>query len=84
MDKQKQTLVDAFVRKIIAATKLQILVQLNEVGGDNDLLSLEFDQTFVTNTQNLYTDLGKFIDYNDQKVSFFSCFSLFLNLTSSF
>lgn len=71
MDKQKQTLVDAFVRKIIAATKLQILVQLNEVGGDNDLLSLEFDQTFVTNTQNLYTDLGKFIDYNDQKVSFF-------------
>lgn len=71
MDKQKQTLVDAFVRKIIAATKLQILVQLNEVGGDNDLLSLEFDQTFVTNTQNLYTDLGKFIDYNDQKVRFF-------------
>lgn len=71
MDKQKQTLVDAFVRKIIATTKLQILVQLNEVGGDNDLLSLEFDQSFVTDTQNLYTDLGKFVDYNDQKVSFF-------------
>lgn len=71
MDKQKQTLIDAFVRKIIATTKLQILVQLNEVGGDNDLLSLEFDQSFVTDTQNLYTDLGKFVDYNDQKVSFF-------------
>lgn len=71
MDKQKQTLIDAFVRKIIATTKLQILVQLNEVGGDIDLLSLEFDQSFVTDTQNLYTDLGKFVDYNDQKVSFF-------------
>lgn len=69
MDKQKQTLIDAIIRKIIATTKLQVLAQLNEIGGDLDLLNLEFDQSFVFDTQNLYTTLGKFIDYNDQKVS---------------
>lgn len=67
MDKQKQTLIDAIIRKIIATTKLQVLAQLNEIGGD--LLNPEFDQIFIFDTQNLYTTLGKFIDYNDQKVS---------------
>lgn len=66
MDKQKQTLIDAFVRKIIAATKLQILVQMNDVIEEFGIP--DFDQTFITDIQNLYTDLGKFIDLNDQKV----------------
>uniref|UniRef100_A0A336M1F3 Tripeptidyl-peptidase 2 n=1 Tax=Culicoides sonorensis TaxID=179676 RepID=A0A336M1F3_CULSO len=79
MDKQKQTLIDAFVRKIVAATKLEVITQLNEVGGDEELLTLEFDEGFVTDMQTLYTDLNKFVnDPNDQKVLLFSLWHAFI------
>ncbi|XP_063705475.1 tripeptidyl-peptidase 2 [Culicoides brevitarsis] len=78
MDKQKQTFIDALIRKIVASTKLQILAQLNEVGGDEDLLNLDFAESYVAETQNLYTELGKFVDYNDQKVILFSLWHAFV------
>lgn len=65
MDKQKQQLLDAAQKKLIALSKLRViktLVDSNEVGDDS------VDQ--LENIEQLFADIGKFIDYNDAKVSF--------------
>ncbi|XP_055535925.1 tripeptidyl-peptidase 2 [Wyeomyia smithii] len=63
MDKQKQQLLEAAQKKLIALCKLRVIksvVDSNEVGEpDADKLD-EIDQIFG--------DVGKFIDYNDSKV----------------
>lgn len=63
MDKQKQQLLDAAQKKLIALSKLRViktLVDSNEVGDDG------VDQ--LENIEQLFGDIGKFIDYNDAKV----------------
>jgi hypothetical protein len=63
MDKQKLTLLDAYVKKIIALSKLQIIDNKNKVDDNETSVSLEeFDS--------IYTDVGKFTDYTDTKVIF--------------
>lgn len=64
MDKQKTTLLDAYVRKFIAIGKLHtIAVKLNETEATKS------DETIPwTELDSIYTDLGRFIEYNDQKV----------------
>lgn len=64
MDKQKQQLLDAAQKKLIALSKLRVIkavVDSNEVGDDG------VDQ--LENIEQLFSDIGKFIDYNDTKVS---------------
>lgn len=63
MDKQKQQLLDAAQKKLIALSKLRVIkavVDSNEVGDDG------VDQ--LENIEQLFSDIGKFIDYNDTKV----------------
>lgn len=63
MDKQKQQLLDAAQKKLIALSKLRVIkavLDSNEVGDDG------VDQQ--ENIELLFTDIGKFIDYNDTKV----------------
>ncbi|XP_055627054.1 tripeptidyl-peptidase 2 isoform X2 [Toxorhynchites rutilus septentrionalis] len=63
MDKQKQQLLEAAQKKLIALCKLRVIkavVDSNEVGdGSGDQLE-EIEQ--------IYNDVGKFTDYNDSKV----------------
>lgn len=64
MDKQKQQLLDATQKKLIALSKLRVIkavVDSNEVSGDDGVDQLE-------NIEQLFSDIGKFIDYNDTKV----------------
>lgn len=64
MDKQKQQLLDAAQKKLIALSKLRVIkavVDSNEVGDDG------VDQ--LENIEQLFSDIGKFIDYNDTKAS---------------
>lgn len=64
MDKQRSTLLDAYVRKFIALGKIFLIE--TKIGGmdptkvDMTALWSELDQ--------IYTEIGKFIDYNDPKV----------------
>ncbi|XP_053683189.1 tripeptidyl-peptidase 2 [Sabethes cyaneus] len=73
MDKQKQQLLEASQKKLIALCKLRIIktiVDTNEVPGEPDAEKLEeIDQIFG--------DVGKFIDYNDSKVLLVSIWHAF-------
>lgn len=65
MDKQKSTLLEAYVKKAIALSKLRLIetFQNKETAGAavGTLDALDV----------VYTEVGKFIDYADGKVSFF-------------
>lgn len=63
MDKQKQQLLEAAQKKLIALCKLRLIkavVDSNEVG------DAEVDQ--LTEIEQIFNDVGKFIDYSDAKV----------------
>lgn len=64
MDKQKATLLDAYVRKVIALGKAYLIeIKLNETDpSKKPTVNLEeIDEIFI--------EVGKFIDTNDPKVS---------------
>lgn len=84
MDKQKSTLLEAYVRKAIALSKIRLIEAFQNKVDDETDTSLE-DGTGTTNTtasstsidaesldelDNIYTEVGKFIDYADSKVCF--------------
>lgn len=64
MDKQKFTLLEAYVKKSIALSKLQLIetFQSADEGTNHSLDELN----------NIYTEVGKFIDYCDAKVGIIS------------
>lgn len=66
MEKQKTALLDAYVRKFIAIGKIHLVttkLNENEVTKSDEFIPwAELDV--------IHTELGKFIDYNDQKVDF--------------
>lgn len=61
MDKQKTTLLDAYVRKSIALGKLGLI----EKSETNQKTSEVYD---LDEFNEIYTEVGKFIDYTDLKV----------------
>lgn len=70
MEKQKTTLLEAYVRKIIALGKLGLL----EVA-QNDAKQVYT----VEDIDAIYTEVGKFIDYTDSKVIYLSLWHAYLN-----
>lgn len=72
MDKQKSTLLDAYVRKMIALGKLG----LNEAQSTSQK---DVKQTYTDEIDAIYTEVGKFIDYTDPKVIYLSLWHAFLN-----
>lgn len=74
MDKQKATLLDAYVRKFIALGKI-FLIETKIAGKD----PTKVDMTALWGELDLiYTEIGKFIDYNDPKVNILKIISTFL------
>lgn len=73
MDKQKSTLLDAYVRKIIALGKLGLLEAKSTTQKDAKQVHTadEIDA--------IYTEVGKFIDYTDPKVVYLSLWHAYLN-----
>ncbi|KAJ6642678.1 Tripeptidyl-peptidase 2 [Pseudolycoriella hygida] len=71
MDKQKFTLLEAYVKKTVALSKLQLIkaFQDAEVNNDNSLDELN----------NIYTEVGKFIDYFDAKVQLITLWHGFMH-----
>jgi tripeptidyl-peptidase-2 len=64
IDKQKNLLLEAYVKRAIALCKISII--------DKELLK-EIDYTELTNDlEKIYVEIGKYIDYTDLKVSLFS------------
>lgn len=73
MDKQKSTLLDAYVRKMIAIGKLGLL----EV---QSATQKELKQLYTADEiDTIYTEVGKFIDYTDTKVIHLSLWHAYLN-----
>lgn len=62
MDKQKTTLLEAYVKKIIALGKLGII----EVHQNKKEAQLPYT---LEEINELYTEVGKFVDYTDSKVT---------------
>lgn len=62
MDKQKQQLLDAYVKKAVALGKLMLL---------NDQRQETSEATSADELDSLMTDALKFIDFNDSKVSYY-------------
>lgn len=62
MDKQKSTLLDAYVKKIIALGKLGII----EIHQNKKDAKLPYT---LDEINEIYTEVGKFSDYTDSKVS---------------
>lgn len=64
MDKQKSNLLDAYVRKVIALGKIN-LTELKQAEIDPN----KKPTAVADDIDAIYTELGKFTDYNDQKVN---------------
>lgn len=64
MDKQKFTLLEAYVKKAVALSKLQ-LIETFQSADESTNHSLD-------ELNNIYTEVGKFIDYCDAKVGIIS------------
>ncbi|XP_058459815.1 tripeptidyl-peptidase 2 [Malaya genurostris] len=72
MDKQKQQLLEAAQKKLIALCKLRVikaLIDSNEIG------DAEVDQ--LEEIEQIFCDVGKFIDYSDSKVLLLSVWHSF-------
>lgn len=61
MDKQKFTLLEAYVKKAVALSKLQLIETFQNT--DESTTNHSLDEL-----NNIYTEVGKFIDYCDAKV----------------
>lgn len=73
MDKQKSTLLDAYLRKIVAIGKLGLLEAQSAA-------QREVKQLYSADeVDGIYTEAGKFSDYNDPKVIYLSLWHAFLN-----
>lgn len=73
MDKQKSTLLDAYVRRIIAIGKLGLL-------DGQSATRREIKQLYTADEIDaVYTEVGKFIDYTDPKVIYLSLWHAYLN-----
>lgn len=73
MDKQKSTLLDAYLRKIVAIGKLGLLEAQSAA-------QREVKQLYSADEiDGIYTEAGKFSDYNDPKVIYLSLWHAFLN-----
>lgn len=79
MDKQKNTLLDAYVRKFIALGKLHVIAakqtESETPRSEGADLSLELrcvgappSHGLGPEFDSIYTEVGKFVEYNDQKV----------------
>lgn len=73
MDKQKSTLLEAYVRKIIALGKLGLLD--SQSATQKDALSAYT----ADDIDAIYTEVGKFIDYTDPKVIYISLWHAYSN-----
>lgn len=71
MEKQKTLLLDAFIKRTISLTKICLIDRvLGKNPSEADLIE-ELDKN--------YTEIGKFIDYSDLKVTLFSIWHAFIN-----
>ena len=59
MDKQKQWLIEAYVKKLIALSKIRVLKSFDNNVTETDPID-EIDKIFL--------EVGKFTDFNDSKV----------------
>lgn len=75
MDKQKSTLLEAYVRKIIAVGKLRLLEAQTQTATQKDASQLYTAEDIDA----IYTEVGKFIDYTDPKVIYLSLWHAYLN-----
>lgn len=67
MDKQKTNLLDAYVRKVIALGKINTIeAKQSEVEPTKKVTAIADDIDAI------FIEVGKFTDYYDQKVDFFS------------
>lgn len=66
MDKQKFTLLEAYVKKAVALSKLQ-LIETFQNTDESSSSTYSLDEL-----NNIYTEVGKFIDYCDAKVGIIS------------
>lgn len=74
MDKQKSNLLDAYVRKAIALGKINTIdAKQSEIDSTKKITPVADDIDAI------FTEVGKFTDYFDQKVEFF--FSFYLSIT---
>lgn len=64
MEKQKATLLDAYVRKVIALGKIHLME--SKLGETDPLKKLSIN---LEDIDTLFLEVGKFIDTNDPKVS---------------
>lgn len=64
MDKQKSNLLDAYVRKVIALGKINLTESKQA-----EIDSTKKPTAVADDIDAIYTELGKFTDYNDQKVN---------------
>ncbi|XP_037050800.1 tripeptidyl-peptidase 2 isoform X2 [Bradysia coprophila] len=71
MDKQKFTLLEAYVKKSVALSKLQ-LIETFQSADESTNHSLD-------ELNNIYTEVGKFIDYYDAKVQLITLWHGFMN-----
>lgn len=65
MDKQKTTLLDAYVRKVIALGKIHLIESKQGETDSAKKSSLNLDEIDA-----IFVELGKFVDVTDPKVSF--------------
>lgn len=74
MDKQKATLLEAYVRKIIAVGKLGL------IESQSPSVQKDAKQLYSADAIDIiYTEVGKFIDYTDPKVIYLSLWHAYLN-----
>lgn len=72
MDKQKTNLLDAYVRKVIALGKIN-MIEAKQIEADPTVKVT----AVADDIDAIFTEVGKFTDYYDQKVVYF--FTLLYN-----
>lgn len=71
MEKQRTLLLDAFVKRTISLSKIFVIDKLLGKNPSEADLTEELDR--------IYSEIGKFIDYTDLKVTLFSIWHAFTN-----
>lgn len=72
MDKQKSLLLDAYARKMIALGKLIIIESQNRIKDTKFVYTID-------DIDNIYIEIGKYIDPNDPKVVYSNLWHAYLN-----